>query len=65
MDLVSEAISCFNTTLTYTTIINFDWATSFIYCFTTMAVFLGAAVIAMQRPYREIMRKNSKDNGVV
>jgi hypothetical protein len=63
MDLVSDILSYFNTTATLSALINFDWATSFIYCFTTMAVFLGVAVIAMQRLHIEVAGKNSKDNG--
>jgi hypothetical protein len=61
MDLVAEVISYFNTSATVTTINNFDWAASFIYCFTTMAIFVGVAVVAMQMPYRGMVRKNSGD----
>jgi hypothetical protein len=63
MDLVAEVISYFNTSATFMTIIDFDWADSFIYCFTTMAIFLGVAVVAMQKPCRKMVRKNSTDNG--
>jgi hypothetical protein len=67
MDLVAEVIFYFNTSSTVTTIVNFHWADSFIYCFTTMAIFVGVAVVAMQRPYSTVVTKNSRDgsgNGV-
>jgi hypothetical protein len=61
MDLVAEIVQSYNTAASYKTIINFQWASSFIYCFTTLAVFLGIAVVAMQRPYRGLVRKNSRE----
>jgi len=61
MDLVAEVISYFNTSATVTTINNFDWAASFVYCFTTMAIFVGVAIVALQKPDHGMLRKNLKD----
>lgn len=63
MGLVAKVISYFNISSTIMTIIDFDWVDSFIYCFTTMVIFLTVAVVAMQRPYSEMVRKNSRDKG--
>jgi hypothetical protein len=61
MDLVFEVIFNYPTAVDFATIMNFNWATGFIYCFTTMAAFVGVAIIAMQRPSGGMVRKNSRD----
>jgi hypothetical protein len=61
MDIAAEVLQYYNTNASYSTIVNIQWASLFIYCFATIAVFLGVAVIALQRPFVELVRKNSRD----
>ena len=63
MDIVTEVLQYYNTKVSFNTIINIMWANLFICCFATMAVFLGVVVIALQRPFVGLVRKNSMDKG--
>jgi hypothetical protein len=63
MEIIFAIIPTYNIHISSTDAENLELAAAFIYCFTNMAAFLGVAVIAMQTPSRELMRKNPRDHG--
>jgi hypothetical protein len=67
IEVLKEVVPTYLTPDSSTDAINLEWASAFLYCFTNMAAFVGVAVIAMQMPLSESLRKNSRDyreNGV-
>jgi hypothetical protein len=63
MDIIFAIIPTYNIPISYADAVNLELAANFIYAFTNMAIFLGVAVIAVQRPPREFVRKNPRDHG--
>jgi hypothetical protein len=63
MDILVGVISTYNIDISFTDADNLFSAAEFIHCFTAMAAFLGVAVIALQRPPSESLKKNQRDHG--
>jgi hypothetical protein len=56
-------VPTYDTPYSSTDVINLEWASEFLYCFTNILVFLGVAVIAMQRPPSKSLGENPRDHG--
>jgi hypothetical protein len=63
MEVFMEVVPTYDTPYSSTDVTNLEWASEFLYCFTTIVVFLGVAVIAMQRPPSKSLGKNPRDDG--